>query len=122
MLDDLKLAPKDEDEMEDFRDYDDEGDDMDSKLDDFDDDDDDDDEDETVVVARYHAGSGHIEVITETVVTEARCRSAPRLSPRASPRRASRAAEATKATRPKAVENGSGQKGAAAPWRGCSRR
>ncbi len=44
MFDDLKLAPKDEDEMEDFRDYDDESDDVESKLDDYEDDEDDDEE------------------------------------------------------------------------------
>src|SRR5580658_9942919 len=53
MLDDLKFAPKDEDEMEDFRDYGDESDDVDSKLDDYEDDEDEDDEDilGTLVVA-----------------------------------------------------------------------
>ena len=35
MFDDLKCSPKDEDEMEDFRDYGDESDDVDSKLDDY---------------------------------------------------------------------------------------
>ena len=42
MFDDLKFAPKDEDEMEDFRDYGDEGDEVDSKLDDYEDDEDED--------------------------------------------------------------------------------
>ena len=37
MFDDLKFAPKTEDEMEDFRDYGDEGDDLDSKLDNYED-------------------------------------------------------------------------------------
>src|ERR1700750_517287 len=46
MFDDLKFAPKDEDEMEDFRDYGDEGDDVDSKLDDYEDDEDDDEDEE----------------------------------------------------------------------------
>ncbi len=46
MSDDLKFAPKDEDEMEDFRDYGDEGDEVDSKLDDYEDDEDDDDDDD----------------------------------------------------------------------------
>ena len=49
MFDDLKLAPKDEDEMEDFRDYDDESDDVDSKLDDYEDDEDDDDEEDLLI-------------------------------------------------------------------------
>src|ERR1700679_1308114 len=48
MFDDLKLAPKDEDEMEDFRDYDDESDDVDSKLDTNKTGGDDEDEDESI--------------------------------------------------------------------------
>ncbi len=50
MFDDLKFAPKDEDEMEDFRDYDDESDDVDSKLDDYEDDEDDDEEEDLLIV------------------------------------------------------------------------
>src|SRR5947209_3692705 len=46
MFDDPKLAMKDEDEMEDFRDYDDEADDLDSKLDDYEEDEDEEDDEE----------------------------------------------------------------------------
>ncbi len=49
MFDDLKLSPKDEDEMEDFRDYGDESDDLESKLDDYEEDDEDDDEEESLI-------------------------------------------------------------------------
>ena len=42
MFDDVKLAPKDEDEMEDFRDYDETE--IDSKLDDYEDDEEDEEE------------------------------------------------------------------------------
>src|SRR5947209_5856894 len=49
MLDDLTLAPREEDEMEDFH-YGDDGDDMESKLDTYDEAIDDDDDDEVVVV------------------------------------------------------------------------
>src|ERR1700733_2751286 len=50
MFDDLKLAPKDEDEMEDFRDYDDESDDVESKLDNYEDDEADDDEEDLLII------------------------------------------------------------------------
>src|SRR5665213_1048884 len=46
MFDDLKLSPKDEDEMEDFRDYGDDSDDVESKLDDYEDDEDEDEDDD----------------------------------------------------------------------------
>ncbi len=51
MFDDLKFAPKDEDEMEDFRDYGDESDDLDSKLDDYEDDEDEDEDEDEIVAA-----------------------------------------------------------------------
>ena len=46
MFDDLKLSPKDEDEMEDFRDYGDESDDLESRLDEYEDEDDEEEEEE----------------------------------------------------------------------------
>ena len=47
MFDDLKLAPKDEDEMEDFRDYEDEGDDSTRSSTTYEEDEDDEEEDES---------------------------------------------------------------------------
>src|ERR1700691_3127992 len=67
MSDDLKFAPKDEDEMEDFRDYGDEGDDVDSKLDDYEDDEDEDEDDEAVIAA---VASLPPEVVVVAVVEE----------------------------------------------------